>query len=97
MYKPSPCIKGLDTNDPGYKILSDHEIVHNLVEESDTEGEKNKTDDDLTEGEYGSCYSETFDALDSVFKWFEKRHSFATIKKTKELSCSKEKVNNEID
>lgn len=36
----------MDTNDPGYKILSDHEIVHSLVEKSDTEGAKNKTDDD---------------------------------------------------
>lgn len=37
----------MDTNDPGYNILSDDEIVHNLVEECYTEREENKIDDDL--------------------------------------------------
>jgi hypothetical protein len=40
----------IDTNNPGYKILSDDEIVHSLFEEDGTEGEENETDD-FTEGD----------------------------------------------
>jgi len=31
----------MDTNDPGYQILSDDEIVRNLFEEDETEEEEN--------------------------------------------------------
>ncbi|KAL4084322.1 hypothetical protein QTP88_028146 [Uroleucon formosanum] len=66
----------MDTNDPGYQILSDDEIVRSLFEEDDTEEEENEIDDlnlILTEGENGPSYSEAFDALDLEFKWFERQ------------------------
>ena len=57
----------MDTNDPGYQILSDDEIVRSLFEEGNTEEEENETDD-LTEGENGPSHSEAFDALDLAFE-----------------------------
>jgi hypothetical protein len=57
----------LDTNNPGYQIFSDDEIVRSLFEEDDTEGEENEIDD-LTEGENRPSHSEAFDALDLAFK-----------------------------
>ncbi|KAL4147899.1 hypothetical protein QTP88_002226 [Uroleucon formosanum] len=57
----------MDTNDPGYQILSNDEIVRSLFEEDDTEEEENEIDD-LTEGENGPSHSEVFDALDLAFK-----------------------------
>jgi len=67
----------MDTNDPGYQILSDDEIVRNLFEEDETEEKENETDD-LTEGEYGPSHSEAFDALDLAFKWFERQEESNT-------------------
>lgn len=64
----------IDTNDPGYSTFSDDEIVHNVVEESDTEGEENY----LTEGEHGPSHSEAFDALDLAFKWFKRQEESNT-------------------
>ncbi|KAL4126596.1 hypothetical protein QTP88_010808 [Uroleucon formosanum] len=67
----------MDTNDPGYQILSDDKIVRNLFEEDETEEEENETDD-LTEGENGPSHSKAFDALDLVFKWFERQEESNT-------------------
>lgn len=67
----------MDTNDPGYQILSDDEIVRNLFEEDETEEEENETDD-LTEGENGPSHSEAFDALYLAFKWFERQEESNT-------------------
>jgi hypothetical protein len=58
----------MDTNNPGYQILSDDEIVRSLFEEDGTEGEENETDG-LTECENRPSPSEAFDALDLAFKW----------------------------
>jgi hypothetical protein len=57
----------MDTNDPGYQILSDDEIIRSLFEKDKTEG------DDLTEGENGPFHSEASDALHLAFKWFERQ------------------------
>ncbi|KAL4084640.1 hypothetical protein QTP88_027568 [Uroleucon formosanum] len=62
----------MDTNDPGYQILSDDEIVRSLFEEEENEI------DDLTEGENGPSHSEAFDALDLAFKWFERQEESNT-------------------
>lgn len=88
----------MGTNDPGYNILLDDKIVYNLIDEDNTERKENKTDNDLTVGEYGQPHSKAIDAL--------VRHSNSLRDKTnqtplncynkeiKELSCSKEKINN---
>lgn len=57
----------IGTIDPEYQILSDNEIDRNIFEEEVTKGVENETDDDLTEGEYGSSHSEVFNALDLAF------------------------------
>jgi hypothetical protein len=57
----------MDTNNPGYHIFLNDEIVRNLFEEDGTEGEKNETDD-LTEGENRLSHSKAFDALNLAFK-----------------------------
>ena len=78
----------MDTNDPGYQILSDDEIVRNLFEEDET--------DDLTEGENGPSHSEAFDALDLAFKWFERQEESNTtqllqLRRLRDLAALKRK------
>jgi hypothetical protein len=65
-----------DTNDPGYQMLSDDEIVHSLFED-DIEEEENETDD-LTEGENGPTHFEAFDALNLAFKLSERQEVLNT-------------------
>jgi hypothetical protein len=62
----------MDTNDPGYQILSDDEIIRSLFEKDDTEGKENETDD-LIEGENGAFHSEASDELGLAFKRFERQ------------------------
>ncbi|OWR46734.1 transposase [Danaus plexippus plexippus] len=58
-----------DSEDPGFQILSDEEIVDDLNGCENEEKEETETEDECQ----GPSHAEAFEALEIAFKWFERQ------------------------
>ncbi|KAK9694463.1 hypothetical protein QE152_g33541 [Popillia japonica] len=69
---------GVDSNDPGYQILTDQEIADMLMmqflsEDTDTIGSDGDDAENETE-EIGPTHSEAFVAAETLMSWLEKQN-----------------------
>ncbi|KAK4882315.1 hypothetical protein RN001_005634 [Aquatica leii] len=67
----------VDSNDPGYQILTDEEIADMLLNEEDDDTETMGSDGDDTENETdetGPTHSEAFVAAETLMSWLKKQN-----------------------
>ncbi|KAG8307108.1 hypothetical protein J6590_031507 [Homalodisca vitripennis] len=83
----------VDSNDPGYQILTDQEIA-DMLNEEETKTMESDSHDPEHETEETGAHSETFVAAETLMSWLEKRkESPATqqilLKRIKDLATKK--------
>lgn len=91
----------VDTTDPGFQVLTDDEIVQNVIQEENNENEKEQDEEmegESSHEEHGPSHAEAFQALDLAFKWFERQQESDPIqllhlKRVRDLAAVKRRTN----
>lgn len=69
-----------DSNDQGFQIMSDDEIVQSILHISKQESEENETEENLdVENDAEISHDEALHALETALKWFEKQTESDTV------------------
>ena len=85
-----------DSNDQGFQIMLDDEIVENLLQENEQQQMQIEDENIDVENAAGPSHAEAFQALDTAFKWFEKQTECDTVsllqlKRTRDIAAMKRK------
>lgn len=70
-----------DSNDQGFQIMSDDEIVENILQRNEQqEMQEDETEENLdVENDAGPSHDEALHALETALKWFEKQTESDTV------------------
>lgn len=69
-----------DSNDQGFQIMSDDEIVENILQANEQQEMQDETEENVdSENDAGPSHAEAFQALETAFKWFEKQTECDTV------------------
>ena len=86
----------MDSDDPGYQLLTDDEIVHELLHDGDPTEVDDPNDDPGSGDDSGPSHAEAFQALDLGFRWFERQEEsdltqLLQLKRIRDLAAMKRK------
>ena len=65
-------LKG-DNKDVGYRKLSDDEIISEVLDQADIEGEESSKNDENTTPQYLVSSKDALEALDTYMRWMEQQ------------------------